>query len=218
MADGTSFWWNWWVSAAAALATFLAVLVALFGQAFRAKFFPPQLSLHLLSPEGEKAVARLTWLEDGQIKERMEDCRYYHLQVSNSRRWSPANQVQVMLLRVEEPAPQGGWKVQWTGAIPLGWRHQQLYSTSRTIGAPADVDLCSVIKNKWLALHPLITPYNLEVQRRQACVFCLTVQAQGSECDSPAIRVKIAWDGKWHDGAQEMRGHLGVEVSDDWAL
>lgn len=218
MTPETSFWWNWWVSAAAAGATFLAVLVALFGQAFRGKFFPPKLGLRLLDPKGEKAVARLAWVENGEVKERMEDCRYYHLQVSNSRRWSPAHEVQVVLLRLEEPAPQGGWKVEWTGAIPLGWRHQQLYSTSRTVGALADVDLCSVIKNKWLALHPLITPFNLKVQRREPCVLCLTIQAQSSECDSRPIRVKVAWDGKWHDGAQEMIGHLSVEVLDEPAL
>jgi hypothetical protein len=40
MPDPSSFWWNWWINAAVAVATFLAVLVALFGQAFRAKFFP----------------------------------------------------------------------------------------------------------------------------------------------------------------------------------
>ncbi|HXF76019.1 MAG TPA: hypothetical protein VNN13_07995 [Methylomirabilota bacterium] len=217
MPDASSFWWNWWINAAVALATFLAVLVALFGQAFRAKFFPPKLSLRLLNPDGEKAVARLTWIEGGETRERMEDCRYYHLRVANSRRWSPATQVQVMLLQVEEPGPNGSLKIQWTGAIPLGWRHQQLYPASRTIGAPADVDLCSVVKNKWVAIHPLVTPFNLEVQRRQASTFVLVLQAQSGEADSPTIRVKIAWDGKWHDGAQEMRGHLSVEVLNETA-
>jgi hypothetical protein len=34
------FWWNWWLHLAVAVGTIGAVLVALFGQAFRAKFFP----------------------------------------------------------------------------------------------------------------------------------------------------------------------------------
>jgi hypothetical protein len=206
------FWWNWSSNAAVALATFAAVLVALFGQAFRAKFFPPKLSLRLLSAEGEKAVVRLQWQEGGAIRERMEDCRYYHVRVSNARRWSSANQVQVMLLEVQELAANGQFQIAWTGAIPLGWRHQQLYPVSRTIGASADVDLCSVVKDKWLEIHPLVKPFNLEVQRRQPTTFMLSLQAQGSEAESAVIRVRIAWDGKWHDGAQEMRRHLVVEV------
>jgi len=211
------FWWNWWVNAGVAFATLAAVLVALFGQAFRAKFFPPILTMRLLSADGEKTIARLAWQEDGQINERMEDCRYYHLRVSNARRWSPANQVQVVLLQVEEPGPNGDLRIMWTGAVPLGWRHQQLFPSARTIGAPADVDLCSVVKGKWIQIHPLVTPFNLEVQKHQACAFVLHVQAQGSEADSPVNRVKIAWDGKWHDGAREMQGHLAIEVSGETA-
>ncbi len=125
---------------------------------------------------------------------------------------SPAHQVQVLLLQVEEPAANGDLQITWTGAIPLGWRHQQLYPPARTIGAPADADLCSVVKNKWLELHPLVVPFNLEVRRRESCTFVLSLQAQGSEGDSPVIRIKITWDGKWHDGAQEMRRHLILEV------
>lgn len=212
-----AFWWNWWVNAAVTLATFAAVLVALFGQAFRAKFFPPKLSMRLLNVEGEKAVARLQWRENGEIRERMEDCRYYHLRVSNARRWSPANQVQVLLLQVQERAANGDFQITWTGAIPLGWRHQQLYPLSRTIGASADVDLCSVVKDKWLDIHLLVKPFNLEVQRREPCTFVLSLQAQGSEAESPVIRVRIAWDGRWHDGAQEMRRHLVVEIVNETA-
>jgi len=207
------FWWNWGVNAAVAIGTFAAVLVALFGQAFRAKFFPPQLSVSLLNAEGEKAVTRLRWEENGQLRERDEDCRYYHLRVANDRRWSPANQVQVVLLQVEEPGHRGEMKIVWTGAVPLGWRHQQLYPASRAIGAPADVDLCSVIKGKWLQIHPMIIPFNLDVQRTEPCKFVMVVQAQGSEGDSPVMRATISWDGKWHDGSREMLDHLLVNFS-----
>jgi hypothetical protein len=103
----------------------------------------------------------------------------------------------------------------WTGPIPLGWRHQQLFPTSRTIGASADVDLCSVIKEKWLQLHPMIVPFNLVVKYEKECNFVLVVQAQGNEEDSPAIRISIAWDGKWHDGSQEMLNHLSVKTLQD---
>jgi len=209
----TEFWWNWGVNAAVALGTFAAVLVALFGQAFRTKFFPPQLSLKLVSAEGEKAIVRRRREKNGQLGEQDEDCRYYHLRVTNARRWSPANQVQVVLLQVEEPGPSGDMNVVWSGAVPLGWRHQQLYPASRTIGAPADADLCSVIKGNWLQIHPMIVPFNLEVQRSKQCMFVMVVQAQGSEGDSPVMRATISWDGKWHDGSREMQGHLSINIS-----
>lgn len=35
-----------------------------------------------------------------------------------------------------------------------------------------------------------------------ACTFIITVQARGAEADSAPVRLKIAWDGSWHDGAQ----------------
>jgi hypothetical protein len=86
------FWMNWWVQLAVALCTLLAVPVALFGQGFRAKFFPPRLSLTVADPDGEKTKVRITWTENNISKERLEDARYYRLSVSNARHWSPANQ------------------------------------------------------------------------------------------------------------------------------
>jgi hypothetical protein len=209
------FWLNWGVQAAVALATFAAVLVALFGQAFRAKFFPPRLAVNLADPLGEKTQARLTWFEDGVQKERSEDARYYHLAVRNSRRWSPANQVQVVLLAVEQPGADGRFVATWTGDIPLGWRHQQVYSGPRTIGPTGHVDLCSVVKGKWLQLHPLVMPFNLEVVKRNSANLILRVQARSNEADSAILSIQVSWDGQWHDGATEMQRHLVVRVMPD---
>jgi hypothetical protein len=104
------FWWNWWVNVAVATGTITAVLVALFGDAFRAKFFPPKLSLELANRNGEATRV--------QGSAGQEEARYYHVRVSNSRRWSPANQVQIVLLQVEEPDPNRNLQVVWRGDIP----------------------------------------------------------------------------------------------------
>ncbi len=208
----TQFWMTWSVQLLAAAATLSAVAVALFGQGFRAKFFPPKLSLRLESSEGEKTKIRLTWREDNVEKERSEDARYFHLRVSNERRWSTANQVQVVLLQVEEPGADGQYRVSWVGDVPLGWRHQAVFPTLRTIGPAAHVDLCSVVKDKWLQIHTLIAPYNLDVVRRGATRLALTVQARSDEADSAILRVEVSWDGKWHDGAQEMQRHLVLKT------
>jgi hypothetical protein len=89
------------VDVAIALGTIGAVLVALFGQAFRAKFFPPKLSLQLTDRNGE---ATRKSIGEGPLT---QPARYYHIQVSNARRWSPARDVRIVLLQVEEPGPDG---------------------------------------------------------------------------------------------------------------
>ena len=209
------FWLNWWLQFAVAAATFGAVLVALFGQAFRAKFLPPKLSVRLADAQGEKTKIKLSWVENGVLKERTEDARFYHLAVENDRRWSPANQVQVVLLSVAEPGADGRFVTIWTGDIPLGWRHQQVLSGPRTVGPTGHVDLCSVVKGKWLQLHPLVAPFNLEVIRRNSADLLLHVQARSNEVDSEVVPVRVSWDGQWQDGATEMQRHLVVRIADD---
>lgn len=122
--------------------------MALFGQGFRAKFFPPQLSLTLADPDGEKTKVRVTSTENNIPKERLEDARYYRLSISNARRWSPANQVQVVLTRVEEPTADGQFAASWVGDLPLTWKHQPLFPPLRTIGPTSEVDLCSVVEGQ----------------------------------------------------------------------
>src|SRR5207244_2254587 len=101
---------TWWVNVAVAIGTIGAVLVALFGDAFRAKFFPPKLSLELSNGNGEAIRVQVG-------SDRTEQARYYHLRVANSRRWSPANEVQIVLLQVEEPGLNGDLQVIWRGDI-----------------------------------------------------------------------------------------------------
>lgn len=212
LSNNFQFWMTWWVQLAVAVGTLSAVIVALFGQAFRAKFFPPKLSLNLVNQDGERTRVRLKWIENEVEQEREEDARYYHIRVSNARRWSVANQVHVVLLRVEEPGADGQFALSWTGDVPLGWRHQQVYPILRTIGPPSDVDLCSVVKDKWLQLHLLVVPYNWEVKRRTRTRLLLFLQARSDEADSTILRVEVSWDGQWHEGAQEMQRHLVLKV------
>lgn len=156
---------------------------------------------------------RLTWLEQDESKERWEDARYYHIRVSNGRRQlSPANGVQVFLIRMEEPGPDGELQTKWIGDIPMRWRNQEFFPPTRTFGPPYDSDLCYVVKGKWLELLPLITPYNLDVKRKEKSLFVLSLQARANETDSAILRIQISWDGNWEDGDLEMKNHLKVKV------
>lgn len=219
MCDPTSLFWmwmNWRVQALVAFATVAAVVVALFGERIRLKIWPPELSLSLTEPHGDRTpVSVISTDENGVQHERVEDARYYRLWLSNGRRWSPANQVQVVLLRIEQPSSDGGrFITTWTGDVPLTWTNQPLYGLLRTIGPPAQIDLCTVVKGKWLELHPLLQPNNLTRQYRQPTKLILSIQAKSNEVDSPVLRIQVSWDSQWHDGAQEMAQHLVVKVLD----
>jgi hypothetical protein len=205
MSEG--FWWNWWVQFGVAVSTLTAAIVALFGEAFRRKFFLPKLELALLGSEGEKTEVVST---EGTTR-KSAAVRYYHLQVSNSRRWSPATDVQVHLLQVEERGPSAKLQIAWSVAVPLIWRHQDVFPTSRTIGAPGDVDVCSVREDRVLQLQVLVHPFNLITQFKEPIDRVLTLRARGNEVDSAPLRLRISWDGKWDDGTHEIGKHFVIE-------
>ena len=57
----------------------------------------------------------------------------------------------------------------------------------------------------------MIVPPNMDTQYPEGCDLTLTFQARGDEGDSP-LRGRVAWDGQWEDGEQEMRRHLTIET------
>ena len=61
------------------------------------------------------------------------------------------------------------------------------------------------------ALQPLFTSFALDASRDAACQLIVTLQARGVEVDSNRLRVKISWDGKWSDDADDMARHMVVE-------
>jgi hypothetical protein len=119
----------------------------------------------------------------------------------------------VFLLRIEEEGPDGKLQPTWSGDVPIRWRHQEIFPLERTVGAPADCDLCSVVKyeiDRRLYIHPLIVPLNLRVERTGRQKFEMIVQARANEGVSPITRVQISWDGDWADGEVEMGKHFKV--------
>ena len=201
------FWWNWTVQAAAAIATFLAVFVALFGDWIKSRLFQPSLRLRLVNPRGEGTKTNLL-APTGQT--RQESARVFHVEVANSVRWPNATQVQVFLIRVEDFGPDGKPTVSWDGELPMRWRLQEINPLLRTVGAPAQCDLLVAVKGKWIELQPLVTPNNLDARREGKTDVIVTLQARSAEGFSPFLRLRISWDGQWDDGELEMTRHLVI--------
>lgn len=217
MTPNQQFWWNWWVQLATAGATFLAVVVALFLDWFRARFFPPRLALRLVSARGTPPVTAFITIA-GQQGTFQTDSRWYHLQVENSRRMSRATDTQVCLLSVGVPNAAGQILPRSTGAIPLKIRHEGIVRPGRIIGPSAEWDLCSIFKQVPLGggpifeLQTIIAPTDLAVQRNQAFRMVLTFQARAIEADSNILTLELSWDGKWSDDTDQMANHLVMSI------
>ncbi len=68
-----------------------------------------------------------------------------------------------------------------------------------------DFDICSVRKSGKLNLHPIIAPNNLTTTWNGPCDLILSLQARATELDTRMVRIRISWDGTWHDGAKRCK-------------
>ena len=213
MEPEASPWWD--PQTAVAIAMFLTVVVALFGESIRARLFKPKLELTLEKPHGVVADVGIASEQDPQnftVKVRKEAARFYHLRVSNVPRWPPATQVAVYLLRIEQPGPDGEFRSTWNGELPLLWQHSEVMPAFRTIGPAVNCALCSVVKGEWVGLHPQVMPQPFQDQYRAPANVRLLLQARSIERDSDLILIEISWDGEWEDGEVEMGKHMVVRV------
>jgi hypothetical protein len=206
--------WN----AVTAIATLLAVIVALFGKQIRAFLFPPMLKIRRKNKYGEKILG---WqILNDQISYDVV-LRFFHIRVDNARRLtSSAHDVQLFLIRLEEKAPNGNWQTRWAGSMPLRWRDQELTSSTQTVGPSKDADLLMVSEPiaqlnqaARLSLKPQMLPGNfgLKTVWQGPCHFIATLQARSITKDSNQLRLEVSWDGHWEEGDIEMYQHLKVD-------
>jgi hypothetical protein len=211
----SEFWWNWDVQLATAVATFLAVLAALFLDWFRARFFPPSLVLSVVNERGAWCDPSFVQIP-GQPTAFQTASRWYHVRVRNTRRWRSATAIDVYLLDYEIPNPAGQYVSQPIGAVPLTVRNEPVIRTGRVVGPEIEWNLCSVWRENGpggsplLRLHPVFAITNMTVKTHQPFTVRLTLEARSIEVDSNRIRVKINWNGQWDDDETRMANHLRV--------
>jgi hypothetical protein len=215
------FWWTWAAHAGTAIGTIAAVVVALFGGWLKARLAAPKLEIDLKDRKG-MYVPTLLKPEgaDGPTIDTFS--RWYHVRVENKRRWSPATDVRLLLLRLEQRDAAGQYQTTWVGEIPLQWSNPQITPLAPTVGPAYDCDLCSVLRQPsrqhTLSLHPIIQPFNLPTHWQTPIQVALTLQARSLDTDSHLFRVEIAWDGQWADDADQMAKHLVVRPAPDLTL
>ncbi len=193
--------WTIVIQAVAAFGTLALAALAIWGEWFRSIFAAPKLNVALRSASGE-----LTKYGDGR------PVRYYHLLVSNSRRWAPCRNVVAYLTRVERPGPDGNWQQALrTGPIVLPWQFGKFHRGLPNIGREQICDLARISEEDGLELVPEYRPNNLDPTMRTAGRLRAHVVAIGDNGESDACVVEFAWDGKWHEGSSEMADYLVVK-------
>jgi hypothetical protein len=213
LVSDADFWWNWMVQLATAVATFLAVVAALF-LGFRDRFFPPRLILDLVDPRGSQAVKAFISRDNQPVFETMS--HWYQLRVENARRVSRATDTQVCLLEFGVPDAAGKYVMQSVGAIPLTVRHSAIVRS--VIGPPVEFTLCSVYREDaehrapFFKLHPVVAPTDISTQFNQPFKIMLVLQARSIEADSDLRRIEVIWNGQWSDDTKQMNNNLVFNV------
>lgn len=206
------FSWTWTVQVIAAVGTFLAVVVAVFGDWIRSRLFRPSLGIELATPKGERAAVGQAGVTG------LHPARYYYFRVSNTatNRWPHATSVMPHLVRIEEPAADGSFQLAWQGDVLLQWRRIEVGSFNYALGPPQECHLCSVFNTPQgprLQLHPVVKPL-IFTDFFSACRLRLFVQARSDQVDSELACFEVSWDGVWIDGESEMATHLVVKRVD----
>jgi hypothetical protein len=197
------------ITAIAAAGTWLAVLVALFGQSFWQWIRRPQLRVELLNNDGDLEVETVSWADAaGAVRVRTRETRYYRVCVSNAQRAGTVQDVLIVVDAIERELPNGQAELEYRGPIPLLWQHPDAFPKSRSVGTSAVADFLVVSEEQTLRLATAIPRKEYALRTS----FWVTVAARGREADSPPVRFKISWDGVWERGAAEMRAHLTIDV------
>jgi len=191
------------LGALVAVGTIGAVIVALFHDYLKPR---PRISMKVLDTQGHLVPV------SSQQGDEPSEARYFHLKVTNTRRGTRANGVQIFLTHIQKKGPDDRYSTYWVGDLPMRWRHQEVHPLQRVVGPDLDCDLCSVHKDGPVRLETLLVPgeFQREYFPGPNIDVVLTFQARSIEVDSKFYHVRIAWDGKWPDQSV-ISTHLVVD-------
>jgi len=185
----------------AAVGTIAVAVLLIWGEKAKYHLAPPKLALRIRNKEGE-----LTTTSGGSL------VRYYHLVVSNNRKWGPARNVKVHLARVEILGPDHSWQEKRiSGHVPFLWMWGLYANEQVIVGTDVASDFLCITKGDEPKLLVEIVPNNLDPNVHKGKRVRIHVIAKSEQVESTPLVVEISWDGEWEDGAKEMSKHLILE-------
>lgn len=196
-----------------AFGTILVAILAIWGDWVRYQLgLRPTLLLSLSDPRGEYIT--ISESVDG-LTMASTPAYYYHLKVSNKKRWTQAVNVRVLITALLMPAADGTLIEQpLAGPLQLMWRHAQYHPPYSLVGPDDFCDLGFIKKDQVFRLTPLVAPNNFRGQLEANQGMRIVVRAVADNAESNDLLIDIRWDGLWDDDQIRMSSHLTVkEVS-----
>src|SRR5690606_6454723 len=119
------------------VATFLAVIVAIWGERIRQSWTKPKLTISLTD-----SVGSFTTRGDGK------KARYYSLDVANKKRAYPAKNVRVLLTEIAKKDPDGNWKpITFSAPVHVTWKWPNITPPYATIGPDEMATFGFIVEN-----------------------------------------------------------------------
>jgi len=216
MTDG-QFIWYIGVQIAAAVATLVLAVVAIWGVAIKARLVGPKLELVLHDPEGDPIEMHA---KDGSI----HPARWYHLRLTNKRRFATAHNARVVVTVISRPAADGTVDMcPCPGPLQLFWQYPATLPQYLTLGPDRICDLGYLTKDEKFKLALMVTPHNTDPYLAAKEEMYVEVVGQADEAESKPLRLRISWDGLWEEDTAKMTKHLVVKPVVDsgqgpWAI
>jgi hypothetical protein len=190
---------------ASALLSAVIAILAIWGDLIRYRVAGPRLAVDVLNPDGERTVWKGPAIEP-------KPTRFYHLRVSNGRRWAPARNVRVVLTGLARTrADQSFASVPLSGPLQLQWQFAIASPQFPTIGPYHTCDLGHVEGDSGFSLAVYVMPHNFQGAIRRNERMRVEIRALADNGESKPLLLEIAWDGQWSDDTVEMRRHLTVK-------
>ncbi len=186
-----------------AIGTISVAILAIWGDKIRAAIAGPKLELKLRDIRG-----------DLTFRANQKRTIYYHLQLTNKRKWSPAKYVRVLVTGIAKKRPDGTYfpeplpiPVQLTWAIP------QFHELLPTIATNDVCDLGFLDEDAQrfnLSLYVVPNNFRGYVESGQSMRVSIVTSAHNYQSKSPFV-LEVAWDGTWSSDMDEMQRHLVIK-------
>ena len=138
--------------------------------------------------------------------------RWYHLRVSNVRKWTKAINVRIVIIELTKPAADGSFIRQpLSGPLQLMWRLSHFHTLFSNVGPDDICDLGNIFRGGDFKLTPFVFPGNFEGTLKANQKMRVMVQAHADNAESQPLSIEISWNGIWKDGDFEMSQHLVVK-------
>jgi hypothetical protein len=194
---------------AVALGTIAVIVVAIWGDWWRALLAAPQITIEPIrnfEPEIRETTSG-------------RKLAFYYLNIKNSRHWSPARGVRVLLKRFERRDANNHFHAEpVTAMFQFCWSPSESSEVVQTI---VDERICDLgfLWEPELSGHchfepklysePLSKPF--KVNRAQAVRYHLLPVGENFRCDEPTV-IEIEWDGEYSEDLMALERHLQIRV------